>query len=282
MLLDELLESFGPEAGAALAEAEHDKAAGREGWWRLQEAALLAVAASAERLVEMAEDEVRLPLPPFSRARGAVRLPCLPPQPPRRALAYARLPRGPDFCSQEDAQRAGDAGAPSFGARAFLSGLLESVVHSVLAPGSIAPPLLTGRALWALSRLADALPPALRAAALRSAVAGLAEGSPAPVAIGACRALAALCSTVPADQLALLSDQIYSGEGGGCATPRHARWPAPRPRKLIPAWPGLPPARARPAERPRRPAALLARRSPALAGASTPWRRPAACPPAQA
>jgi hypothetical protein len=65
---------------------------------------------------------------------------------------------------------------------------LTSPAHSLptSAPGS-APPLIC--------RLAPAIPPHQRAAFFQAAVAGLAPGSPPPVQIGACRALATVSGT---------------------------------------------------------------------------------------
>lgn len=74
-----------------------------------------------------------------------------------------------------------------------------------------AQPFLIGRALWVASRLAPAIPAQHRAAYMQAAVAGLAPGSPAPVQIGACRALAQLCRKAQPHELAGVAPQMFGG-----------------------------------------------------------------------
>ena len=74
--------------------------------------------------------------------------------------------------------------------------------------------LSTGRAAGrpaSCRRLAPAIPAQHRAAYMQAAVAGLAAGSPPPVQIGACRALAQLCQKARREELAGVAQQMFAG-----------------------------------------------------------------------
>lgn len=60
-------------------------------------------------------------------------------------------------------------------------------------------------------RLAPAIPAQHRAAYMQAAVAGLAAGSPPPVQIGACRALAQLCEKARQVELGAVAQQMFAG-----------------------------------------------------------------------
>ncbi|KAI3434732.1 hypothetical protein D9Q98_002793 [Chlorella vulgaris] len=103
------------------------------------------------------------------------------------------------------------AAAAAGGGRSALdvAGLMGAVLAEDLVP--TAPPFLIGRALWVTSRLAPAIPPHQRAAFFQAAVAGLAPGSPPPVQIGACRALATLCQKAKREEVATVAPQMFAG-----------------------------------------------------------------------
>ena len=90
-------------------------------------------------------------------------------------------------------------------------GLMDSVLRQDLQGGPAVPPFLAGRALWLTARLAPAVPPTARPAFLAAAVAGLGPGVPPPVAIGACRVLAALCRGAAPAELAAASGAVFGG-----------------------------------------------------------------------
>ncbi|PSC72945.1 importin-9 isoform X1 [Micractinium conductrix] len=162
MLLDEMFVAFEGEAAvpfaaavtACLQEAAAVRAAGRDDWWKLREAALYAVGTVSTSLVELA---------------GSI---------------HGALPLDID-------------------------GLMASILQEDLVP--TAPPFLIGRALWVTSRLAPAIPPQHRTAYMHAAAAGLAPGSPPPVQIGACRALAQLCQKAKQEELAGVAQQMFGG-----------------------------------------------------------------------
>jgi hypothetical protein len=78
-----------------------------------------------------------------------------------------------------------------------------------------APPFVAGRALWLVSRLADALPRELRPELLAAAAAALAPGNPPAVQVGGCQALARLCrARGAAPDVAAVADAAL---GGLCA-----------------------------------------------------------------
>ena len=65
-------------------------------------------------------------------------------------------------------------------------------------------------------RLSGTIAPQQRAAFLSAAASALSPGVPAPVAIGGCRALAALCPKVSAAEVRPLVQQLYEGESAAC------------------------------------------------------------------
>jgi hypothetical protein len=63
--------------------------------------------------------------------------------------------------------------------------------------------------LW--RRLCEVVPPARRGAFLQASVARLAPGNPPAVQIGACKAVAQLCKTVPPQELQGVSQHMFAG-----------------------------------------------------------------------
>ena len=86
-------------------------------------------------------------------------------------------------------------------------GFLGLVLDRDLAPGSenSIPPFLRGRALWVAARLAPGAPPAAATAVLGAALQSLDPRAPAPLRVGACRALAQYVPLAPKDGLAPFS-----------------------------------------------------------------------------
>ncbi|KAL4441799.1 hypothetical protein ABPG77_003715 [Micractinium sp. CCAP 211/92] len=90
-----------------------------------------------------------------------------------------------------------------------VGGLMAGILQEDLVPS--APPFLVGRALWVTARLGPIIPAQHRAACMHAAVAGLAAGSPPPVQIGACRALAQLCQKARREELGGVAQQMFAG-----------------------------------------------------------------------
>jgi len=163
MLLEELWQQFDADTGTALSEAtqrrlqdaENAKAAGNPGWWRIREAALLAVGSMGENLQEMAED-----------------------------------------------------GQLTFDVAGFMENVLACDLSS-----NCDCAFLVGRALWVSSRLFAFVPVEKRPFFMQAGVAGLGLSNPAPVRIGACRAVAQFCPHVGAGGLGDMATPLYQGLG---------------------------------------------------------------------
>ena len=94
-------------------------------------------------------------------------------------------------------------------------GFLGLVLDRDLAPGSenSIPPFLRGRALWVAARLAPGAPSAAATAVLGAALQSLDPRAPAPLRVGACRALAQYVPLAPKDGLAPFLGPAYQGLG---------------------------------------------------------------------
>ena len=94
-------------------------------------------------------------------------------------------------------------------------GFLGLVLDRDLAPGSenSIPPFLRGRALWVAARLAPGAPPAAATAVLGAALQSLDPRAPAPLRVGACRALAQYVPLAPKDGLVPFLGPAYQGLG---------------------------------------------------------------------
>jgi hypothetical protein len=99
----------------------------------------------------------------------------------------------------------------SFSAPAFLGLVLDRD----LAPGSenSIPPFLRGRALWVAARLAPGAHSAAATAVLGAALQSLDPRAPAPLSVGACRALAQYVPLAPKDGLVPFLGPAYQGLG---------------------------------------------------------------------
>ncbi|KAL3699542.1 hypothetical protein R1sor_017564 [Riccia sorocarpa] len=165
LLLEELVENFEDKALQAivdavqkrLVEASQAKAAGRKNWWKMREAAVLAVGSIAGNLFE-------------AQAGGTM----------------------------------------SFRLESFLDNLREEDLGQVAGEC----PFLRGRALWAAAKFAPAMNRARAEQFFYAAVTGLASDVPAPIKIGACRALAELFPSVDSSVLQPHLGIVFASLGG--------------------------------------------------------------------
>ncbi|KAG0591650.1 hypothetical protein M758_1G229200 [Ceratodon purpureus] len=134
-----------------LIEASQAKAQGRTDWWKLREAAILAIGTVANSLHEVANtvDESK-------------------------------------------------AGSLTFNFEPFLDSILAEDLGSA---GVQECPFLHGRALWAAAKFSTAIDKARSEKFFYAAIMGLGDGMPAPIKVGACRALAQLFEQVDVPSL---------------------------------------------------------------------------------
>ncbi|KAF8072465.1 Ipo9 [Scenedesmus sp. PABB004] len=180
LVLVELADTFGVAAlvllleavSRRLAEADAAAAAGQASWWAMREAAIMALGACSDQLVQAV-------------ASGA--------------LPAAQLQQAVDALLQRDL-------APLAATGAALQAQQQPVPPPQL--GDDGQQLLAGRALCVGARLQEVATPAQREALLQAAAAAVVAGSSATVSIGAFRALACLCPAAPAAGLAALLPQL--------------------------------------------------------------------------
>ncbi|GIL64427.1 hypothetical protein Vafri_18355 [Volvox africanus] len=222
LLIDSLMQAFNLEAARALMdaverrtqEAAASQAAGQAGWWKLREAALLAlgcctasfpagladvrggggrghrqqatIADLQSRLQRLVDEVLRTDLQVIIAVV------------PGEREASRETPR--HQCCQIESWSFVTTGTP-----------VPIVTSLIRILGPLINPLLVGRAMWLAARLQPILRPDQQGPLLAAAAAGLNSNLPSPVKIGACRVLASLAPRVPGEVLGSLADSLYGG-----------------------------------------------------------------------
>lgn len=130
---------------------------------------------------------------------------------PREAALYAlglMTDNIIQYISDGNSSKDGGGGG---GLQARLHSILSDVLQQELQGGGESSQFLVGRALWLAAKMTDVIPQEHLTPFLHAAATGISGEMPAPVKIGACKALVHMCAAASPQALQPMLSGLYSG-----------------------------------------------------------------------